>query len=95
MSNDQKVSEREQVKIQVNESLHVVESTTPKLLLIREYIKRNPGFLFLWIVLNVLNCLMGLFVIGVTSVFLAVAINGLSAWVGYRAITKVREEKGG
>ena len=95
MSNDQKVSERKQINIQVHGSLHTVGSTTPTLVLIREYIRSNPGFLFLWIVLNVVNCLMGFFVVGVTSVFLAVAINGLSAWVGYRAITKVREEKGG
>ena len=95
MANDQKVPEGKQINIQVHDSLHIVESTTPKIVLIREYIKRNPGFLFLWIVLNVLNCLMGLFVIGPTSILVAVVINGLSAWVGYKAILKVREEKGG
>jgi hypothetical protein len=85
----------EALKIHAQDSAHVIDAKGPRLKLIREYIKKNPSFLILSIVLNIINCLLGLFLIGWVNVLVAAPLNFALYFVSQKASKTIREEKGG
>ena len=60
---------------------------------LKEHYEKNPKMLFLVIVITVVSPFIGLFLTGVSGLIIGIVVGLISFYLGFYAMTKVREIK--